>query len=111
MRMKSRNEMGRANSTNGKKSYAYRLLVGKPEGKRPLRKRKRVCAIIRKMTLREIGWGVMGWINLAQDRDQWKALVNMIMNLLERSTVAAQLVSSQEWLSATKSVTLCIRHS
>jgi hypothetical protein len=63
------------------KRYAYRILVGKPEGKRPLgRPRSRWKDDI-KMGLREIGWGGMGWIDLAQDRDQWRALVNTVMNL------------------------------
>jgi hypothetical protein len=61
----------------GEKGNAYRILVGKPEGKRPLgRPRCRWVDNI-KMNLREIGW----WIDLAQDRDQWRALVNTVMNL------------------------------
>jgi hypothetical protein len=63
------------------KRNAYRILVGKPEGKRPLgRPRHRWVANI-KIDLREIGWNGMDWINLAQDRDQWRALVNTAMNL------------------------------
>jgi hypothetical protein len=55
--------------------------VGKPDGKRPLgRPRCRWVDNI-KMDLREIGWNGTDWINLAKDRDQWKALVNVIMNL------------------------------
>jgi hypothetical protein len=59
-----------------------RRLVGKPEGKRPLGRRRRRWEDNVKMDLivREIGWGGMDWIDLAQDRDQWKALVNTIMN-------------------------------
>jgi hypothetical protein len=65
----------------GEKRNAYRILVGKPEGKRPLgRPRCRWEDNIR-MTLREIGWGGMDWIDLAQDRDQRRAPVNMVMNL------------------------------
>jgi hypothetical protein len=60
----------------GEKRNAYRLLVGKPEGKRPL---GRVDNI--KMDPTEIGWGGADWIDPAQDRDQWKALVNTVMNL------------------------------
>jgi hypothetical protein len=61
--------MGRACSTNGEKRNAYRILVGKPSGKRPLgRPRYRWKDNIR-MDLREIGWGGMDWIDLAQDRD------------------------------------------
>jgi hypothetical protein len=55
--------------------------VGKPEGKRSLgRSRCRWMDTI-KMDLREIGWGGMDWIDMAQDRDQWRALVNTIINL------------------------------
>jgi hypothetical protein len=63
------------------KRNAYRILVGKPEGKRPLRRprHRSVDNII--MYLREIGWGGMDWIDLAQDRDQWRPPVNMLMNL------------------------------
>jgi hypothetical protein len=65
----------------GEKTNANGLLVGKPEGKRPLgRPRHRWMDNI-KMNLREIGWDGMDWIDLAQDRDQWRALVNMAMNL------------------------------
>jgi hypothetical protein len=65
----------------GKKRNAYRILVGKSEGKKPLgRQRSRWMDNI-KMDLREIGLEGMDWIDLAQDRDQWSALVNMIMNL------------------------------
>jgi hypothetical protein len=56
------------------------ILVGKPEGKRPLgRPRCRWVDNI-KMDLREIGWGGMDWIYLVVDRDQWRALVNTVMN-------------------------------
>jgi hypothetical protein len=65
----------------GEKRNVYRILVGKPEGKRPLgRPRCRWEANIR-LDLREIGWSGMDWIDLAQDRDQWRALVNTVMNL------------------------------
>jgi hypothetical protein len=60
---------------------AYRTLVGKTEGKRPQgRPRLRWVDNI-KMDLREIGWDGFDWIDLAQDRDQWGALVNTVMNL------------------------------
>jgi hypothetical protein len=59
----------------------YRVLVGKPEGKRPLgRPRHRWYDNI-KMDLQEVGCGGMDWIELAQDRDRWRALVNAVMNL------------------------------
>jgi hypothetical protein len=65
----------------GEKRNAYRILVGNPEGKKPLgRPRLRWVDNI-KMDLREIGWDGMDWIDLVQDRDQWRALVNAIMNL------------------------------
>jgi hypothetical protein len=55
--------------------------VGKPEGKRPLGGHIRRWVVNIKMDLEEIGWGCMDWIDLAQDRDQWRALVNTVMNL------------------------------
>jgi hypothetical protein len=65
----------------GETRNAYRILVGKPEGKRPLgRPRCRWVDNI-KMGLRQIGWDGMDWIELFQDRDQWRALVNTMMNL------------------------------
>jgi hypothetical protein len=63
------------------KRNAYRLLVGKPEGKRPLgRPRRRWVDNIR-MDILEVGWGDVDWIGLAQDRDKWRALVNSVLNL------------------------------
>jgi hypothetical protein len=59
----------------------YKALMGKPEGKRPLgRPRRRWEGGIR-MDLREIDWASVDWIQLAQDRDRWRALVNTVMNL------------------------------
>jgi hypothetical protein len=60
---------------------AYRILVGNPEGKRPLGRPRRRWVDNIKMDLRERGWDYMDWIELAQDRDQWRALVNTVMNL------------------------------
>jgi hypothetical protein len=65
----------------GEKRNAYRILVGKPEGKRPLERPRRRWVDNIKMDLGEIGWGGMDWIDLAQDRDKWRALVSMVMNL------------------------------
>jgi hypothetical protein len=58
-----------------------RILVGKPEGKRPLGRQRRRWVDNIKIDLREIRWDGVEWIDLAQDRDQWRALVNMVMNL------------------------------
>ena len=67
----------------GEKRDVYRVLVGKPEGKRPLgRSRCRWEDNISKLDLQEVGCGGMDWIELAQDRDRWRALVNAVMNLL-----------------------------
>jgi hypothetical protein len=65
----------------GETRKACRILMGKPEGKRPLgRPRHRWMGNI-KIHLRKIGWDGMDWIDLVQDRDQWRALVNMMMSL------------------------------
>jgi hypothetical protein len=59
----------------------YRVLVGKPEGKRPLGRPRRRWEDGIKMDLEEIGWEGVDWIHLAQDRDRWRAVVNAVMNL------------------------------
>jgi len=65
----------------GEERGVYRVLVRKPEGKRPLgRPRRRWVDNIR-MDLQEVGCGCMDWIGLAQDRDRWRALVSAVMNL------------------------------
>jgi hypothetical protein len=61
----------------GKKRKAYRILVGKPDSMRPLRRPRRRWVDNMKMDLRGIGWDDMNRINLAQNRDQWRALLNM----------------------------------
>jgi hypothetical protein len=58
-----------------------RFWWGKPEGKTPLGRPRRRWEDNIKMVLREIGWGGMDWTDLAQDRDQWKAFVNTVINL------------------------------
>jgi hypothetical protein len=65
----------------GEKRNTYRLLVGKPEGRRPLR--RPICRWLDniRMDLVEVGWGDVDWIDLAQDRDRWRALVNSVLNL------------------------------
>jgi hypothetical protein len=65
----------------GQKRNVYMILVGKPEGKRPLGRPRHRWVDDIEMDLTEIGWDGMDWIDLAQDRDQWRALVNTVMNL------------------------------
>jgi hypothetical protein len=65
----------------GEKRNVYRLLVRKPEGKRPLGRPRRMWIDNIKMDLLEIGLSVVDWIGLAQDRYSWRALVNSVMNL------------------------------
>jgi hypothetical protein len=72
--------MGRACSTNEKR-HAYRILVGKPEGKRSLGRPRRRWMNNIKMDLRGTEWDGMDWLDVAQDRDQWRALVGTVMNL------------------------------
>jgi hypothetical protein len=62
------------------KKKAYRILVGKAEGNKLLGRPSRRWVNNIKIDLRVIGWGGMNWIDLAQDRDQWRALVNLVMN-------------------------------
>jgi hypothetical protein len=59
----------------------YRVLVGKPEGKRPLGRTRRRWEDEIRVDLRESGGGSVDWIQVAQDRDRWRALVNTVMNL------------------------------
>jgi hypothetical protein len=63
----------------GVKRNAYRILVGKPEGKKPLGRPRRRWAV--NNTIREIVWDGVDWIDMAKDREQWRALVNMLLNL------------------------------
>jgi hypothetical protein len=65
----------------GDKGNAYRILVGKPERKRPLGRPRRRWVDSIKMDLREVGWDSMEWIDKAEDRDQWRALVNTVMTI------------------------------
>jgi hypothetical protein len=64
----------------GEKRNAYGILVGKPEGKSSLGRTRRRWLDKTKIDLREMGWGGVDWIDLAPDRDQWRPLVNMVMN-------------------------------
>jgi hypothetical protein len=72
--------MGGACSTHGEKRSAYTILVGRPEGRRPFGRPRRRWEDNIKMDLQEIGSG-MDWIELAQYRDRWRAVVNAVMNL------------------------------
>jgi hypothetical protein len=65
----------------GEKKDVYRLLVGKPEGKKPLERPRQRWVDNIKFNRAEIGLGVVDWIGLAQDRYRWRALVNLVMNL------------------------------
>jgi hypothetical protein len=65
----------------GEKRNSYRLLVGRPEGKRPLRRPRRRWMLYIRMDLGEVGRGDVDWIGLAQDRNRWRALVNLVLNL------------------------------
>jgi hypothetical protein len=66
---------------DGEVRNAYRILAGKPEGKRALGRPRRMWVDNIKLDLTEIGWDGVDWIELAQDREQWRALVNTVMNL------------------------------
>ncbi|KAJ4428368.1 hypothetical protein ANN_24387 [Periplaneta americana] len=78
----------------GESRNAYRVLVGRPAGKRPLGRPRRRWEDNIKMDLREVGYGGRDWINLAQDRDQWRAYVRAAMNLRDART--CKLVSKSE---------------
>jgi hypothetical protein len=66
----------------GEKRNTYRILAGKPEEKRPLGRPRRGWVDNIKMDFREIGWDGGDWIDLVQDRDKWRGLVNTVINLL-----------------------------
>jgi hypothetical protein len=72
--------MGRACITNAGDENVYRILVRKSEGKRPLGRPRHRWVDNIKMDLREIEWDGMDWVELAQNRDQWRAFVNTMMN-------------------------------
>jgi hypothetical protein len=65
----------------GEEKNVYKVLMGKPEGKKPLGRPRRRWEDGIRMDLRDSGWGSLEWTQLAQDRDWWWALVNMVMNL------------------------------
>jgi hypothetical protein len=72
--------MGGTCSTYGEKRGAYRILMGRPKGRRPLGRPRRRWEDNIKMDLQEVVW-VTNWIELAQNRDRWRAVVNAVMNL------------------------------
>jgi hypothetical protein len=65
----------------GERKGVDRVLVGKPEGKRPLGRKRLTCEDIYKMDLQEVGGGGMDWIVLAHERERWRVLVNAALNL------------------------------
>jgi len=77
----------------GESRGVCRVLVGKPDGKRPLWRSRSRWEVNIKMDLQEVGCGVMDWIELAQDRDRWRALVNEVMNLRVPQNVGNFLTS------------------
>ena len=74
-----KNEMGRTLARIGKRKGVYRVLVGKPEGKRPLGRPRSIWEYNIKMDLEEVGCGYMDWIDLGQYRERWQTLVNAVM--------------------------------
>jgi len=76
-RMRWAGNVGRMGEERG----AYRVLVGKPEGRRPLGRPRRIWANNIRTDLQEVGCVYMDWIGLAQDRDRWRTLVSAVMNL------------------------------
>jgi hypothetical protein len=73
--------MSEACSSDAEKRNAYRLFVGKPEGKRPLGRPRRRCVDNIRMDLAEVGWGDEDWIGQPHDRDKQRAFVNAVYNL------------------------------
>jgi hypothetical protein len=92
----------------GEKRNTCRVLVGNPEGQRPLERPRRGWEDIIRMDLREIGWGGMDWIDLAEDRDQWRALVSTARKLL--SSCATDCFSRRVYMYINDMCTqLCMR--
>jgi hypothetical protein len=76
-----KNEIDGACSTNWEKRNIYKILVGKPDGKRSLERPRRRWVNNINIDRREIRWDGVNWIDMVQDRDQWRALVNTILHL------------------------------
>jgi hypothetical protein len=73
--------MGGEYSTYWERKCVYRIFVGKPEGRRPAGRHRHRCQGNISMNLQEVGWEVMDWIDVAQDKDRWRPVVNAVMNL------------------------------
>jgi hypothetical protein len=92
--------MGWECSTDGTIRNAYSVLVEKPEGKRPCRRLRHTWEDNIRMYLREIKQECVDWMHLAQDRDQWQALVSMVMNFQVPLKMGNFLISSRNLLHA-----------
>jgi hypothetical protein len=90
--------MGRACGTYG--GVVHRVLVEKPEGRRPLGRPRRRWVYNIKMDLQEVGGGDGDWMELAQDRDIWRALVSMVKNFGFHNNVENFLTSCKDWLAS-----------
>jgi hypothetical protein len=89
----------------GERRGAYRILVGRPGERRPLERPRRRWEDNIKMDLQEEGWGSMDWIDMTQDRDRWRALVNAVMNLRKMwgiASLAENLLASHEGICSMK---------
>ncbi|KAJ4444834.1 hypothetical protein ANN_06631 [Periplaneta americana] len=95
----------------GESRNAYRVLVGRPEGKRPLGRPRRRWEDNIKMDLREVGYDGRDWINLAQDRDQWRAYVRAAMNLRTEITATEQASKSFDKQTSTSTLEEAIVNS
>jgi hypothetical protein len=84
----------------GEERGVHRVLVGKPEGKRPLGRSRCRLKDNMKMNLQEVGGGCEDWMELAQDRDRWRALVSMVKNLRVPKNAENFLTSCKEWLAS-----------